>query len=419
MKTINIGIIGLGVVGSGVIEIIKNNSSILQNRTDIKINVVQVCSRSSDKAKKLGLSKIWTNKYSDIINNPLIDVIVELIGGYNPAYEIIMDSIKAKKHVITANKAVLAKHGYKIFEEAKKNNVNILFEAAIAGCIPIVKAIEESFSSDKISKIYGILNGTTNYILTRMSEGMSYSDALSKAQELGFAESDPTFDVEGMDASQKLLLLSSLAFDAYITESSYVEGITKITSSDLKYANQLGYTIKLIAISKKQDKNIEMRTHPTMIPKNHTFANVNEEINSVLLYGNNIGEISISGKGAGKAPTATVVVSDILEMASRGKITYRKFIKKSLKPMNNIVSRYYLRFNVVERPGVLAEITKILGQNNISISGFWQKEVEKKIVPIVILTHECKEKNMKKAFSLINKLSIVKSSGIMIRIEDL
>ncbi|MCK4521356.1 MAG: homoserine dehydrogenase [Nanoarchaeota archaeon] len=418
VKIINVGLIGLGTIGSGVVEILKNNSHSIEKRT--KINLKGVCDLNEQLAKRLNLDeKIFTKDYKDLINNKDIEVIIELIGGYEPAHTIIIEAIRAKKHIITANKAVLAKYGYEIFEEAQKNNVNILFEAAVGGCIPIIKTIEETYSSDNIEKIYGILNGTTNYILTRMSEGMSYEDALKKAQELGFAEADPGFDVEGKDASQKLSILASLAFDAKIEQEILTEGITKITKKDIEYAKEMGYVIKLLAIGKKQNGIIELRTHPTMIPQNHIFASINDEVNAILFSGKNIGEIFLSGKGAGKLPTASVIVTDIIGAGSRTGITERHFEKAEIVDMGKIKSRYYLRFSAVDKPSVLAQISKILGDNSISIAAALQKEVNKDVVPIVIITHEVLEENLAKAVKECNNLDVIKEEIVIIRIEDL
>jgi homoserine dehydrogenase len=420
MKNINVGLIGLGTVGSGVYEIIKNNSALIEKRTGVKITIKAVCNRSREKADALKIDKkIFTTDPMEIVKRKDIDVIVELIGGYDPAHEIIIEAIKRKKHVITANKALIAKYGYEIFSLAQEKKVNVLFEAAVGGCIPIIRTIEESYSSDKIEKIYGIVNGTTNFILTRMNEGMSYEDALRKAQQLGFAEANPAFDVEGKDASQKLSILASLAFDAKITEEPYTEGITKITKQDIQYAKELGYGIKLLAIAKKEEGVIQLRTHPTMIPLSHVFANVNNEINAIMLSGKNTGDIFLSGRGAGKFPTATVVVTDIIEMASRTRIVQRYFEKAKIMPFQDIKSRYYLRFSVIDKPAVFAKIAKILGDNNISIAAVNQKEENKEVVPIVILTHPVLERDMAKAVTDCNRLDVVKSPGMLIRIEDL
>jgi len=418
-KEINVGLIGLGTIGSGVVDILNSNNNLIEKRTGVKISLVKVCDLNEALADKLGVGNIYTNDYKELINDDNVDVVIELIGGYEPAHTMIVEALKAKKHVVTANKAVLAKFGYEIFEEAQKNGVNVLFEAAVGGCIPIVRAIEETYTSDKIESIYGILNGTTNYIMTRMSEGMSYEDALKKAQELGFAEADPTFDVEGMDASQKITILASLAFDAKIKQDPLLNGITKITKKDIEYAKEMGYVIKLLAIAKKKNGSIELRTHPTMLPDNHALASINEEVNAVMFTGKNVGNILLSGKGAGKLPTASVVVTDIIEMGSRNRLAERHFEDTKLIDINDIKSRYYLRINVIDKPGVFAQVAKILGDNNISIAAVSQKEENQDVVPVVIITHEAQEVNISNAVKKCNELDIMKEAIIIIRIEDM
>jgi homoserine dehydrogenase len=419
IKEINIGLVGIGTIGSGVVEILDKNASLIEKRTGVKINLVKVCDLNETLAKKIGVDGVFTKDYKEILNDSGIDVVVELIGGYEPAHSIIIEAINAGKHVVTANKAVLAKFGYEIFEVAQKNNVNVLFEAAVGGCIPIIRTIEETYPSDKIENIYGILNGTTNYILTKMTEGMSYVEALKKAQELGFAEADPTFDVEGMDASQKMTILSSLVFDAKIMETPFTDGITRITKQDMEYAKELGYVIKLIAMGIKRENGIEIRTHPTMIPSDHVLAGVNNEYNAVLFSGENVKEVMLSGKGAGKLPTASVVVTDIIELGSRMRVAQRHFEDTKLVPMKDIKSKYYLRFSLVDEPGIFANIAKILGDNNVSIAAVSQKESDTKKVPVVIITHEALEEDLMNSIKEYNALDDVSDEAVVIRIDDL
>jgi homoserine dehydrogenase len=417
-KEVNIGLIGTGTIGSGVINILNNNKKLIEKRTGIKLILKKVCNRTIEKAKKLVKEEQITEDYNDIINDPDINIIIELIGGYDPAKEIILKALKNKKHVVTANKALIAKHGSEIFKTAKENNVTIAFEAAIAGCVPVIKTIRESYASDKIKKMYGILNGTTNYILTKMGEGSSYKDALKKAQELGFAEADPSFDVEGNDAAQKITILSSLAFNTTIKEEILTEGITKINKNDLEYADDLGYKIKLLAIAKNENNEIEIRVHPTMIPKNHELAAVKNELNAVYLVGENTTESMLYGKGAGQLPTATVVLGDVIDIA-KGKKDNFYFEDKKIKDMNKIISKYYIRFTVIDKPGTLGQITKILGDNQISIASVNQKEKNKEIVPVILTTYKAPKENITKAIREIYPLGVIKDNPVVIRIEDL
>lgn len=414
-----IGLVGLGTIGSGLVKILNTNKELITKRTGNDIVLKKVCDLNLERAKQLGLSdNELTKDYTQILNDPEIDLIVELIGGYSPAKDIIIQALKNKKHVVTANKAVIAKYGKEIFDEARKNNVTVGFEAAVGGCIPIIKTIRESYAADNIKQIYGILNGTTNFIITRMEEGMSYADALKKAQELGFAEANPEFDVEGKDAAQKLVILAELAFNSRISDEIFTWGITKISANDIKYAEQLGYKIKLLAIGKKENGEIELRVHPTMIPKNHELASVKNEFNAIYTVAENTGKTMLYGKGAGQLPTATVVLGDIIDAAYNKKQTFLMEEAK-IKDINKITSRYYLRFNVEDKPGVLAKIAKILGDNQISISGVEQKEMNKSIVPIVMITHKAVEDNMMKAIKQANGCDFVKEPGVVIRIEDI
>ncbi len=420
VKKLNVGLIGLGTVGLGVLDILKENSNLIEQRTGVAINVIAACTRTQEKAEKAGVDMTtFTTDYNEIINNTDVDIVVELIGGYEPARTIIMDAIKAKKNVVTANKAVISKFGYEIYEAAQANGVNVLFEAAVGGCIPILRSIEETYNSDRITNIYGILNGTTNYMLTKMTEGQSYEDALKTAQELGFAESDPTFDVEGLDCGQKLGIAASLAFDVKIDSDYLVEGITKISKKDIDYAKELGYTIKLISMGKRYKDKVELRSHPTMIPSDHVLAGVNNEYNAFLFSGKYVDEVMLSGKGAGKYPTASVVVSDLIEVGSRTRVAERHFKEIELVAKEDIVSRYYLRLNVLDKPGVMASIAKQLGDNDVSISAIHQKETNKEVVPVIILTHETREGKVIAAFDGIKELGISKEELILIRIDEL
>ncbi|VVB75583.1 Homoserine dehydrogenase [uncultured archaeon] len=415
---LGIGLVGAGNIGSGVVEIILKNAALIEKRTGVRLILARVCDKNSLCVEKFGVSKsIFTSDYKELIADKKVNVVVELIGGYEPAHTVIVDALNAKKHVVTANKAVIAKFGYELFELAQNKGVNILFEAAVGGCIPIIRTIEESYSSDKIKCVRGILNGTTNFILTKMSAGMEYADALKKAQELGFAEADPSFDVEGKDAAQKATILASLAFDAKIEGGPFVCGITSLKKADMDFASEIGFVIKLLAVAKKRAEGVELRVHPVMVPKSHPFANVSNEINAVALSSENTGDIFLSGRGAGKLPTATVVVTDLIEMGSRVRVAQRYFEKIKLIDFGESEFKYYLRLGVLDKPGVLAAIGKVLGDNGVSINSCIQKGAGMEVVPIVIVTHLAKEKQMSKALIELKKLSVVKEAEL-IRIEE-
>ncbi|MEK6808119.1 MAG: homoserine dehydrogenase [Nanoarchaeota archaeon] len=422
---IRIGVIGIGTIGSGVIKILKANNSLIEKRTGINLVIKKACDKNLEQGTKLGLSRaVLTTDYKDIINDDSIDIVVELIGGYEPARSIIESAIKNKKHIVTANKAVISKYGNEIFKLSEKHERDIRFEASVGGCIPIIRTLQESYISEEFRSIYGIVNGTTNYILTKMKEGLDYSSAVKNAQEMGFAEADPSFDLMGKDSAQKLHILSSLAFNSLLPESIYTEGITNISKNDILYADELGYVIKLLAIAKRVGNEIDIRVHPTMIPKTHELSSVSNEFNAIYLVGKDTKDTMLYGKGAGQMPTASVVVSDIVDIAKN--IKQKKYIrpmnhfnKLKIKPITETESRYYFRFHVVDKPGVLGKITTELGKNNVSIAGVSQKEENRDIVPLIIISHNAIEKNVRNAMESIRKLDVVKDSAVMIRIEDL
>lgn len=422
---INIGLIGIGTIGSGVIKIINGSNSIIEKRTGIKLKIKKACDKNLQKGISAGLNKgVLTTNYKEILNDPSIDIVVELIGGYEPAKSIIENAIKKGRHVVTANKAVISKYGAEIFRLNKKFQRQISFEASVGGCIPIIRTLQQSYNCEEFSAIYGIVNGTTNYILTKMNEGLSYKDALRTAQKKGFAEFDPSFDVEGSDSAQKIQILSSLAFNSRISEQIYTEGIIYISKNDMLYADELGYVIKLLAIAKKSDNEIELRVHPTMIPKTHELASVSNEFNGVYLVGRYTTDTMFYGKGAGQMPTASVVVSDIVDIALKIKSKLyisplRYFNDFKIKPIENVASRYYFRFHVIDKPGVLGKIATELGKNKVSISGVSQKEENKEIVPLIITTHLAIENDVRRAIESINKLDVVKDKTAVIRIEDI
>lgn len=393
-KSINVGIIGCGVVGSGVVDLFNKNKD-----SDIKLKTIAV--KDAKKQRKLQLANL-TADANEILNDPEIDIVVELIGGYEPAKDYIIEAIKKGKHVVTANKAVISEHGLEIFEEANKNNVNIGFEGAVAGGIPIINPLLEQLSLGKISSIMGILNGTTNFILTRMSEGMDYDTALKIAQEKGFAESDPSFDVKGTDAAQKIAILASLAFGRWLKPSEvYCEGIAEITPIDVEYAKELGYVIKLLAIARitKQDE-IDVRVHPAMIDKNHKLASINEEFNAIYIQGSPFDEYFNVGKGAGQGPTAFSVYYDIVRIAEMIKSKTVRHIqtnknKINIAWQNNIPTEGYLRLYLSHVPGSLHSVVGVLAKHGWNVKDSIQKSGQKfemiadgiRCIPDII-THE-------------------------------
>ncbi len=434
MAKINIGLCGFGTVGEGVFDIIKKNREVIFKKTGIEFNINKILVRDINKYSKKVNKYLLTTDINDIIKNDDIHIVVELIGGVDLANDIVIKSLKNKKPVVTANKAILAENGKNILKIAKKNKVDIFFEASVAGGIPIIKIFKESLSSNRIQSFYGILNGTSNYILTKMlEENKEFNYVLQQAIEKGYAEADPTLDIEGIDACHKLSILTCLAFDTLVNyKNIYTEGINNISLEDIKFAQELGYTIKLLGIAKNHNGEIEARVHPTLISKNSLLANVKDAYNAVFVNGDFIEKQFYFGKGAGRYPTASVVVSDIIEAGIniKNNCQFRKPIysvfmeymqnKKMLK-IDNISSKYYLRFNVVDRPGVLSKISGILGKNNISIEAVIQKgrNIDKEgSVPIVMITHEAIEKNIKKALKIIDELEIIKDKTILIRIEE-
>jgi homoserine dehydrogenase len=431
MKEIKIGLIGAGTVGSGVVNLIRKNSGIISNKTGIKISIKKVADTNQEVKNKLKLDdKIFTTNAEEIIKDKEIDIIVELIGGINPAKKYIIEGMKEGKHIVTANKALLSQYWEEIFSLANKYNKLIGFEASVAGGVPIIKSIRESLIGNRILKIYGILNGTTNFILTKMEEeGYEFKQALEIAQKLGFAEKDPTYDIEGIDSAHKLQILSSLAFNSNIDfKKIYYEGISNIDLTDILYVNNLGYKIKLLAIAKidKEEGVCECRVHPTIIPIANPLSSVRKEYNGILVEGDAVGVQIYYGKGAGSLPTASAIVSDIVDISNKiltnqSLNTYQLYKKNNelkIKEIKNIKCRYYLRFKTVDKPGVLAKISNILGQNNISISSVLQKETGQKVVPIVMLTHLALENDIINSLKLIDKLDVVKEKSKFIRIED-
>ncbi len=427
---INVGIIGYGTVGTGTARILIENSDVIEEKTGLRINLLSIADLDIERDRGLKLPPgVLTRDVSDVLDNKDIDVVVELIGGIEPAKDFILRALRNGKHVITANKALLATEGREIFEEARKNSVSVGFEAAVAGGIPIIKVVRESLVANRIISIYGIINGTSNYILTKMTEdGVDFSDALSEAQELGYAEADPTFDIEGTDSAHKLAILASLAFGIPLSyDKIHTEGITNLSSQDIEFARELGYKIKLLAIAKSVDGAVELRVHPTMVPENYLISNVDGVLNAVYVMGDAVGETLYYGRGAGDMPTGSAVVSDIVDLARdiknngcpTGGIDFiGKRSDLEIKPMGDIESMYYFRFTALDRPGVLSRISGILGGHNISIAAVIQKgRSAGGAVPLVVLSHKARERDVLKALEEIDRLDVVADKTAFIRVE--
>ena len=435
MKPVKIGLLGLGTVGGGTATVLQRNAEEISRRAGRDIIVDFAATLDIEQATELGLKDLrLTQDAFDVVNDPEIDIVVELIGGYSPAKELVLQAIENGKHVVTANKALIAIHGDEIFSKAQEKGVIVTFEAAVAGGIPIIKALREGLSANHIEWIAGIINGTGNFILTEMCEkGRAFDDVLAEAQALGYAEADPTFDVEGIDAAHKLSILSSLAFGIPLQfEKTYTEGISKITPEDVEYAEELGYAIKHLGMARRTEKGIEQRVHPTLIPKTRLIANVNGVMNAVLIMSDAVGPTLYYGAGAGDEPTASAVVADIADVARvmtsdpHNRVPHLAFQPDQLAdipvlPIEDITTAYYLRICVLDEPGVLAEITKILGEGNISVEAFIQKEPksDENTVDIILLTQRVNEGAMNKAIAQIEALTVTCSSMVKIRVEVL
>lgn len=403
---INIGILGLGTVGSGIIRIFNENSELIKKRIGDKINVKKVLVRDLNKNRDVEIDKnLLTTNPDDVLQDPEIDIVVEVIGGINPALDFVLKAIENKKHVVTANKEMMAKEGWEILTLARKKGVDVYYEASVAGGIPIIRPMKESLTANRIDEILGIINGTTNYILTKMAkEGKEYEDALREARNLGYAEADPTSDVEGYDARYKLAILATLAFGTKVNVMDiYTEGITKVTKTDIKYAEELGYAIKLLAIGRQRKDGLELRVHPAFIEKNHPLAQVNDVFNGIFIKGNAIGEIMLYGRGAGQMPTASAVVADIIDIIRNIKAgTVNRVVSEyddniPVIDMNSIVSRYYIRIRVKDKPGVMASIAKAFGDHGVSLQSIIQKDTKEEEAEIVLFTHDIIEKSISDA----------------------
>lgn len=432
-REIGIGLLGLGTVGMGVVKLLKENSALVERRVGAKLVIKRIADIDPDRPRPVAVPReILTTDARSVIEDPGIPIILELIGGFEPARTFLLEALGRGKAVVTANKALLATYGNEIFRAAVKNRADIGFEASVGGTIPVIKTLRESLVGNRIRSIFGIMNGTSNFILSKMTdEGIPFEDALKSAQKLGFAEADPTYDIEGIDTAHKLAIALSLAYGKRVRlEDIYREGISRITSRDVEFAGELGYRIKLLAIAFDLGDRVEARIHPTMIPFDHLLASVNGNFNAFHFIGDASGSVFLYGQGAGMDPTASAVVSDLVDIARdilngvSGRIPPRTVPEDEIDdirilPMEDVVSNYFFRFTAVDRPGVLSKISGILGRFNISIAAVIQKgrKVDG-VVPVVMTTHVAKEKSVREALREIDRLDVVGDATVLIRIED-
>ena len=435
MKPIRVGLLGIGTVGGGTWDVLNRNADEIQRRAGRAIEITLVADKAIEVArKKVGRKARVTSDGFELVRNNGVDIVVELIGGYTVAKDLVLEAIRRGKHVVTANKALLATHGNEIFKAAQQKGVMVAFEASVAGGIPIIKALREGLAANRIDWIAGIINGTSNFILSEMRDkGISFDAALKDAQKRGYAEADPTFDIAGVDASHKLTILSALAFGIPMQlKKCFVEGIQKLTADDIRYAEELGYRIKLLGITKRKERGIELRVHPTLVPTRRLIANVEGVMNGILVKGDAVGPTLYYGAGAGALPTASAVVADLIDVTRlitadpEHRVPHLAFQPDQLSSapilgMSEVETSYYLRMRVQDKPGVLADVTRILADSKISIEAMVQKEPGKgeKRVDIVLLTHLSLEKNVNQAIGKIEKLKTVVGAVTRIRLEEL
>ncbi len=423
---IKIGLLGCGTVGSGVVLLLQENRAAIEAKTGSEVVLSKVLERDRQKCRQLGIAdNMIVDSIDEIINDESIDIVVELIGGIEPALSFITAAMEKGKHVVTANKDLIAEHGEEVFTAAARNGVDFYFEASVGGGIPIIYPLKQSLAGNKIQEVIGILNGTTNYILTKMSqEGRDFGEVLREAQQLGYAESDPTADIGGLDAARKIAILSSIAFNSRVTlDDVYVEGITSITAKDILYALELGFVIKLLAIAKETEGKIQARVHPAFLPAGHPLASVNGVFNAVFVRGNAVGEVMHFGRGAGQMPTASAVVGDIIEIGRNmafqtiTRIGCTCYEEKEILPIGELRAQYYVRMNVTDRPGVLAGIAGVFGANQVSIASVIQKSSSAEKAELILITHTVKEKYLQDSLQTLKGMDIVAQINNVIRLE--
>jgi len=432
MQKIGVGLVGWGTVGCGVVKVLGENADVIESRLGVPLELRRVADIDIERERPVAVPpEKLTRDVDDILKDPEIQIVIELIGGLKAAKTVIRTAIESGKHVVTANKALLAHDGNELFALAQAKGLSIGFEASVGGGIPIIKSLREGFASNRIDTIFGILNGTANYILTRMTEDkLSFADALKEAQRLGYAEADPTLDIEGIDTAHKLAIVSAIAFGTPIQfDRVHIEGISGIDPLDIQYAEEFGYRLKLLAIARNRDSRLEMRVHPTLIAQNHVLASVRGVYNAAHIEGNAVGDVMLYGMGAGMMPTGSAVASDLIDVArdilnkTPGRIPSLAFLPNKLqrleiKPLNDVSTSYYFRFLVLDKPGVLSKISGILGKHKISISAVIQKGRHTDSVPLVMITHEALESSVRKALDEIDNLDVVLAPTVLIRIEN-
>lgn len=426
MGEIGIGLIGFGTVGTGVVRLLLQNASLLEERIGLRLKLRRIADIDiqRDRGVKVPQELLTTDPFQ-VIEDPRVDIVVELIGGIEPAKSFILRALELGKPVVTANKALLAQHGRELFEKAQQKGIPIGFEGSVGGGIPVIKALREGLVANRIEVILGILNGTSNYILTKMTEeGKEFEEALREAQRLGYAEADPSLDVQGTDAAHKLTILASLAFGTWVDlDRVYVEGISHLSPLDIEFSKEFGYRIKLLAIAKWETEGLQLRVHPTMVPAEHVLSQVKGVYNAVYLAGDATGPLLLYGQGAGALPTGSAVVSDLVQVATKGNhclLPFNPERRLPLKGIDELRCPYYLRFTAVDRPGVLSKISRILGDNDISIASVIQKgRTRTGTVPIVMMTHEAVERNVRRAIEAIDSLDVIKDSTKLLRVEPL
>ena len=435
MKPINVGLLGIGTVGGGTFTVLKRNAEEITRRAGRPIEITVVADKNLELARKVtaGACRVTDDAFA-VVSDPDVDIIVELIGGYGVAKDLVLKAIANGKHVVTANKALLATCGNEICAAAQEQGVMVGFEAAVAGGIPIIKALREGLTANRIEWIAGIINGTTNFILSEMRDkGLPFAAVLKEAQRLGYAEADPTFDIDGIDAAHKLTIMSAIAFGNSMSfEGVYIEGISKLEAADMKYAEQLGYRIKLLGITKRTAEGVELRVHPTLIPAKRLIANVEGAMNAVLVKGDAVGITLYYGKGAGAEPTASAIIADLVDVTRmhtadpEHRVPHLAFqpdamVDLTILPQSEVITRYYLRLRVEDKPGVLADITRILADHQISIEAMMQREPDagEEQTDIIMLTHKTREKSIDAAIVRIEALPVVKGALIRLRLEEL